>query len=303
MLGLTLSQARVDAHRRLRLTDDLTSVRSYLGGGAVSPILDAPWAPAFILIIALMNVWMGLFALASAIVLFALAVLNDRLSRALLREAAGQQNTASEFAASAVANADVIHAMGMQDAVARRYHVSVDAMTKASQAAADRSSLLAAISKAIRIGVQVGIMALGAYLVTQAQLSSGGMIAASIILGRALAPIEQSISSWRMFVQARDGYERIRAFLKTVPESTDRIALPEYQAVGSTSRASSYRIKDTRQRGAAAGRLLARSGHGAGADRTLGLGQEHALPAHRRLVVAEYRYRAARRRRCHRPSA
>ncbi|MBU2533564.1 MAG: type I secretion system permease/ATPase [Alphaproteobacteria bacterium] len=227
LLTLTISHARLDSNRRLRLTDDLTTIRGYLGGGAVVPMLDAPWAPLFILVIGFMHVWLGVFALVSAIVLFTLAVLNDRLSRNLFRQASAQQQVATEFASAAVANADVIHAMGMQDAISRRYHASVDQMTRASQQAADRSSLLTSISKAIRIAVQVGIMGIGAYLVTKAELTAGGMIAGSIILGRALAPIEQSIGSWRVFVQAKDAYDRIRRFLLDVPEADERIALPD----------------------------------------------------------------------------
>ena len=97
LLSLTISQARVDAHRRLRLTEDLTVVRNYLGGGGVTPILDAPWAPFFILIIAMMNIWLGLFSLVAAVVLFALASLNAHLSRDLLRKASSQQEVATEF--------------------------------------------------------------------------------------------------------------------------------------------------------------------------------------------------------------
>lgn len=227
LLTHTIAQSRADGENRHRLLDDLSTMRGYMGSPAVLPMVDAPWVPLFLVVISILHPYLGLLAAGAAVVLFALALVNDRLSRNLLREASAHQAAASEFSSAAMNNSDSIHAMGMQEAIAQRYNVNVERMTGASQRAADVSSVVTATSKAIRIGVQVGVLALGAYLVTIAELTAGGMIAASIILGRALAPVEQSIGSWRQFRNTRDAFGRIRAFLTARPTDSERISLPD----------------------------------------------------------------------------
>ncbi|HUF44502.1 MAG TPA: ATP-binding cassette domain-containing protein, partial [Aestuariivirgaceae bacterium] len=130
------------------------------------------------------------------------------------------------FAATALRNADVVHAMGMQPAVVALHDRRQNAINAASQVGAERTAAISGASKAVRIGVQVAILGVGAYLVTLGELTAGGMIAASIILGRALAPVEQGIGAWRGFTAAREAHGRITALLKAEPATPEPTALP-----------------------------------------------------------------------------
>ncbi|MEM6666006.1 MAG: type I secretion system permease/ATPase, partial [Pseudomonadota bacterium] len=227
LLQQTIERTRRDGANRRRLLEDLHTARSFMGSPSVLPLFDAPWVPLFIVAIAMLHPWLGMLAAGSAIFLFLLALLNNRLSVGPLRQAAGQQAQVSDLVNAAIANAEVVQAMGMQDAVSDRHRKQIGEMAKTSQTAVDRTAVISSISKAVRIGVQVAILGLGALLVMRAELTPGGMISASIVLGRALAPIEQSINAWRHFIGARDAYRRVRDFLIEQPVEETRINLPD----------------------------------------------------------------------------
>lgn len=226
VLMQAIAQSRTVAGNQRKLVEDLGTMRNYLGSPSILPFIDAPWVPFFVVIISLMHPWLGILAVVSAVLLFALAVANDHFSRQWLRQAASQQSAAMEFASSAIQNSEVVHAMGMQAAVSRRYRKHIDDVGESSQRAGDIGSAITAASKALRIAVQSAALGLGAYLVIKAELSPGGMIASSIVLGRALAPIEQTIGSWKQFLSARDAYANIKGFLEKVAATDDRISLP-----------------------------------------------------------------------------
>jgi PrtD family type I secretion system ABC transporter len=205
---------------------DLQTIRNFVGGPGVLPFFDAPWTPLFVALIFLLHPLLGFIAIASAVVIFALAVASDLVSR---RAMAGivQRNTANlAFAAAVFRNADAVHAMGMQENVTARFDDRQRPVADATQRMAERLALISAMSKAIRIGVQIAILGLGAYLATKGDLTSGGMIAGSIILGRALAPVEQAIGSWRGFTAAREAHRRLRELLRAAPAGRLRTALP-----------------------------------------------------------------------------
>ena len=227
VLTQAIAHSRRTGQNQRRLMDDLGTMRNYLGSPSVLPFIDAPWVPFFIIIIALLHPWLGILAVVSAVLLFGMALANDYLSRRLLRVASAQQAVAGEFAAAAILNSEVVHAMGMQDAISARYRRQVEAMGATGQHAGDIGSAISAASKALRIAVQSAALGLGAYLVIKAELTPGGMIASSIILGRALAPIEQTIGSWKQFVGARDAYAGIKDFLSGIPAADERISLPD----------------------------------------------------------------------------
>jgi ATP-binding cassette, subfamily C, bacterial exporter for protease/lipase len=205
---------------------DLQQVRNFVGAPAMTPFFDAPWTPVFIAVTFLLHPLLGLVALGSALALLCLAVANDLASRAALAGSAAPRAANGLLAAAALRNADVVHAMGMQAAVVGLHGARQLAINAAHQASAERTALITGISKALRIGVQIAVLGLGAWLVTLGELTAGGMIAASIILGRALAPIEQGIGSWRSFIAAREAHARIKALLEAVPARAEPTALP-----------------------------------------------------------------------------
>lgn len=208
---------------------DLGQVRSFLGGPGVTTVFDIPWTPFFLAIIWLMHPMLGLLGVASALALFALAVINEYISRKPLREAALLSIGNVGQADQAIRNADAFHAMGMLPGFLAGWMERNDRALDLQLAASDRNATLVGLSKFLRIFVQILILGCGAYLVIQGELTSGGMIAASILLGRALAPVEQAIGAWKGMVVARDAYQRLKTLLERLPPETDTMTLPAPQ--------------------------------------------------------------------------
>ncbi len=204
---------------------DLAQVRSYISGQGILPIIDAPWVPVFLIIIWILHPALGLFATFGAGVLFTLAYLNEKLTRKPLAAANEAQVTAFQHADKTVQHSEVVQAMGMLPNLLIRWSKANNKVLRHQTASGDRSAELAGATKFIRLALQIGVLAIGAYLVLQNQLTSGGMIGASILLGRGLAPIEQAIGAWRGFTSARSSYQRLNNILKTVPEEGKRMAL------------------------------------------------------------------------------
>ena len=224
MRAITLSRLKPGNQRKL--IEDLSTMRNYIGSPAIVPFIDAPWVPFFVVIISLLHPWMGILAAGSAVLLFALALANDLMTRRALRLAQTQHSSAMEFADAAIQNSEAVLAMGMQPSIARRYREQIDKMGDTTLQAGDIGAGIAAVSKVTRTVVQSAALGLGAYLVIRAEMTPGGMIAASIILGRALAPIEQTIGSWRQALAARDAYTSVKAQMTNTPVTEEHISLP-----------------------------------------------------------------------------
>ena len=188
---------------------DLAAVRGYVGGPSATPLFDAPWAPVFLAVVFLIHPVLGWIGLGGALLLAALAVANDLATRKRLAAANDAQAKALNEADAAVRNADAIAAMGMLPALVRRGGHAASGELRRQVAANDVASAIAAFAKASRFALQVAMLGVGAYLVIGAEMSPGGMIAASIVLARGLAPVEQSIGGWRAFVAARAAWRRL----------------------------------------------------------------------------------------------
>lgn len=206
---------------------DIGAVRGFLTGPAIFPILDAPWSPIFLFVVFLLHPWLGILALAGAVVLFILALVNEFASRGLLNDAEGVSMRALRRAESAVRNADVIGAMGMLPNIVRRWREDSAAALELQTSASARSGAITAASKFLRLVLQIAVLGLGAYLVIQNELGPGSMIAASILMARALAPVEMAIGSWRTAVGAREAYARIGGLMEGVNTPEAGIELPE----------------------------------------------------------------------------
>jgi PrtD family type I secretion system ABC transporter len=205
---------------------DLAALRAFIGGAGVLALCDAPWAPLFLLVLLSMHLELGALAIVSAAVLFALAVLNEYLSRAPLRDEARSQITDRETAEQALKNAEALKAMGMLPGFLARWAERNTETLAAQLDAGERGAVVMGLSKFVRLAVQVLILALGAALVLKGELTSGGMIAASIILGRALAPVEQSIGAWKSFVAARYAYARLKELFTKTRSTRQPMRLP-----------------------------------------------------------------------------
>jgi PrtD family type I secretion system ABC transporter len=205
---------------------DLDQVRNFFTSPSIFPILDAPWAPLFFAAIFLMHPWLGWLALGGGIVLFALALLNEYLTRKPLTDAASAQSQAYVQAEAAIRNAEVVQAMGMLKPLLEDWKAHQDEANKGHILAANRGGVISAIARCHRLALQMAILGLGAYLVLRNEASPGIMISASILMGRALSPVEQAIGTWKATVGARAAYRRLSAVAGQHPEATPVLSLP-----------------------------------------------------------------------------
>jgi PrtD family type I secretion system ABC transporter len=227
VIASALATRLIDGVGSVQPLRDLGTLRSTLASPGFNAIIDAPWVPVFILIIWLMHPALGLIALGAAIVLFIIGLLNELTCRAALGRAGQLSIAAIQSAGAALRNAEAVQAMGMLPAMLERYDNASGQSLSAHQHAAYRGGAFAGLSKSLRFFVQILILGGGAWLVLRGELTSGGMIAASILLGRALAPVEQSIGAWRQLVVARDAWQRLRELLAELPPQPNRMRLPE----------------------------------------------------------------------------
>jgi ATP-binding cassette subfamily C protein/ATP-binding cassette subfamily C protein EexD len=212
---------------RMEALRDLAACRSWMGSPASLTLFDVPWVPIFLAVIFLLNPVLGWIALVGAALLFLLTLANEWATGKLLRQASTGAMASQRRAESIVRNAEVIDSMGMGPAVLQRWREGLSASLPQQDRAADRAALMLSITRFLRLAVQVAVLGVGAWLVLEQQITAGASIAASIIMGRALAPVEQMIGGWKQLVQARQGYRRLLAFLALPRLRPPGMALPE----------------------------------------------------------------------------
>ena len=205
---------------------DLTTVRQFLSGAGIFAFFDTPWTPIFIIVAGLLHPLIGLFCLIGALILLALAWLNEMVTRKPLAEAMTHAMAAGQYANNNLRNAEVIEAMGMLGNIRRRWHERQQKFLALQALASDRSGVVMAVSKFMRITLQSLVLGLGAWLVLDNMVTAGAMIAGSILMGRALAPVDQVISMWKQWIAARAAYYRLNEMLKAYPLQPDRLSLP-----------------------------------------------------------------------------
>ncbi|EWY37052.1 hypothetical protein N825_21645 [Skermanella stibiiresistens SB22] len=190
---------------------DLASLRGFISGPALIMLFDAPWVPIYLALVYLLHPVLGHVALGGSLLLLALAVANDRLTQALFGRAATAALAARRVVEQGIRNAEVIDALGMTGALGQRWLSAARTAAENQDSAAIRGSLLVGLSKFIRQGLQIAILGAGAWLVIRHEVTSGAMIAASITMGRALAPVEQAMSMWKSVAQALQARRRLEA--------------------------------------------------------------------------------------------
>lgn len=213
----------VSASQPLR---DLESVRTFLTGPGVLALFDAPWSPLYLGLIFLLHPVLGGVALAGALVILFLALMSEAAVRAPLREAGVTGRWSNNLIESFARDGDTMRVLGMTETLRGRWQSYHDAGLAWQALASDRLAVLQATAKTVRFALQVAVLCTGAYLVLQHQLSAGVMVAASIIMARALAPIEAAIGQWRNFVNARAAHRRLRESMDTPQPDGDRVTLP-----------------------------------------------------------------------------
>ncbi|QFU02660.1 Type I secretion system ATP-binding protein PrsD [Halomonas sp. THAF5a] len=209
--------------------DDLTTLRQFLAGNGLLAFFDAPWVPVYLGVLFLFHPWLGFFATAAALVLLALALVGEKVTKPLLAEANAEHIKARELATSNLRNAEVSHAMGMLPGImgrwSRRRHHFLAEQSRAN----DRGEAVSSVSRTLRLLAQSLILGLGAWLVLRAEMTPGMLIAGAIIMGRALAPIDRLIGTWKGFVSARGAYGRLDELLTQIPVEENGMSLPSPQ--------------------------------------------------------------------------
>jgi ATP-binding cassette subfamily C protein EexD len=206
--------------------DDLTGLRQFLTGNGLFAFFDAPWMPIYILVMFIFHQWYGWMAVATVIILSVLAILNEKLTKGLLKEANEMAIASRGLVNKNLRNAEVVDSMGMLNGLKARWLEKVNQVLFLQSKASTKAGAITALSKTIRIMAQSLVLGLGAYLVLEQQITPGLMIAGSILLGRALAPIDLMIGSWKGFIAARGQYARLNTILKQIPDDKEKMALP-----------------------------------------------------------------------------
>jgi ATP-binding cassette subfamily C exporter for protease/lipase len=231
-LGTRLFDASFERYLRSRSGNptqafgDLANVRQFLTGKGLFAFFDAPWAPIYIAVIFLLSPWLGLFAGAAAVIQLGLAYWNERLTAPLLDEAGRAALAAGQYAANNLRNAEAVEAMGMLPNLRGRWSARQNRFLALQAVASERAALVGGATRFVRLVMQSGILGIGALLVIDNQLTPGGMIAASILLTRALSPVDLAIGTWRTLVSARGAYGRLNELLDRFPSRDQAIRLP-----------------------------------------------------------------------------
>lgn len=205
---------------------DLNQLRQFFSGNGLVALMDVPWLPVFMIVIFLLHPFLGWFALFGAIILLILTTLAERMARE--PSALAQQLTMASngMASTQLKNTDVISAMGMLASLTRRWKALHTNAAAEQMNAFERVGLITGSTRVARLILQSGILGLGAYLVIHGELSAGSMIAATILMTRALSPLESLLSHWKSVLKTYASAQRLSALLLDYPERVTGIALP-----------------------------------------------------------------------------
>jgi ATP-binding cassette subfamily C protein EexD len=206
--------------------DDLTALRQFMTGNGLFAFFDAPWLPIYIALMFVFHSMYGWMAVGTAIILIIVAIVQEKATSKMLGEANGLAMAGRGLVNKNLRNAEVIESMGMLNNIQRRWLKGTNQVLVLQATASSRAGLISAISKLVRLSSQSLILAVGAYLVVENEISSGMMIGGSVLLGRALAPIDIVIGSWKGFIAARGQYSRLNEMLLQIPADPERMKLP-----------------------------------------------------------------------------
>lgn len=216
---------------------DMDQVREFMAGGLIA-FCDAPWTPVFVIVSWMLHPFFGILAIVSCIIIFGLAVLNDRATKTPIQMATMASIAAQNDAGATLRNAEVMKAMGMWGGLQARWRVRRDEQVAWQAGASDAGGNVMSGIKVFRQVVQTLILGGGAYLAIKGDISAGSMIAGSILIGRALAPIEGAVGQWKGFIGARGAWERLQEMLRAEKSAEDHMSLPEPKGVLSAEAAS-----------------------------------------------------------------
>ncbi|MEM6408810.1 MAG: type I secretion system permease/ATPase [Pseudomonadota bacterium] len=209
---------------------DLEAVQTFLGSPALLALFDIPWTPFFLAAIFIFHPWLGYLALGGGTLLILLTLLNQKITRQPQLDASINAMQANRLSDAIMTQPEVIQGLGMRKASFDRWQRVRQQSLKDALTRNDRAGSITSLTKALRLFLQSAMLGLGAFLVLKGQLTPGAMIAGSILLGRALAPVEQSIGQWGLVQRAQMGWQSLTTLLSEVDEAPQRTPLPRPQA-------------------------------------------------------------------------
>jgi PrtD family type I secretion system ABC transporter len=205
---------------------DVGALRSLFSSQGLLAVFDAPWLLVYVALIWTAHHWLGVTALAAAFLMLLLAVVNDWLTRRDIEALQKSASGATRYLETSLANAEVAETLGMTDALIARWRERSAEVVQLQAPTARKSVGMAALTRTVRQAVQIIMLAVGAWLVITAQASPGVTIACTILLGRALAPVEQIVGSWKLLAEGRAAFRRVAALLDSAAKEPERMPLP-----------------------------------------------------------------------------
>jgi len=206
--------------------NDLSQLRQFMTGNGLFAFFDAPWFPIYVAVMFMFHTWFGITAILSGIVMVALAYLTEKATTKRLKDANNEANWVNAQINGSVRNVEVIAAMGMIDNIRQRQQKRADKVLMLQTDASRAAGILSTVSKSFRMIIQSLILGMGALLALRQEISPGMMVAGSLLLGRALAPIDMLVGTWKGFSVARGQYERLGQLLERIPADADSMSLP-----------------------------------------------------------------------------
>lgn len=222
----TFKKSLLSGNSSAQALSDLTGLRQFMTGQGLFAFFDAPWVPIYIMVMFAFHPAFGWIAIFGAIILLVFAYTNEKMTREKLKEANGEAAWVSNFASKNLRNAEVIESMGMLSDIRQQWTDRGDKVLNLQTVASDSAGTITSISKSFRTILQSLILGMGAYLAVNQEISPGLMIAGSLLLGRALAPIDQMVGAWSGFINARTQYGRLNDLLEELPEDKPTMSLP-----------------------------------------------------------------------------
>lgn len=213
--------------RNAQALRDLDQFRNALVGNAARFFFDMPWMPLFLIALFFIHPWLGLVGLLGSAAFFCLAYWNDRTTRESMQVAADAANQGYQFTDAIARHAGPVRAMGMANALAVRWHIDRETMVRRQSEASDRNANASALIRTLRIGLQCAIVGVGGWLAIHNELLPASIFAASLLLGRALAPLEIAVVGWRQITDAIEAGRRVQRALILAPPRTTKMRLPD----------------------------------------------------------------------------
>ena len=205
---------------------DLSSLRQFLTGNGLFAFFDAPWFPIYVFVMFMFHPMFGYAAIFAGIVMIALAYTTEKVTSKKLQDANSKSNWINNQVNGTLKNSEVIAAMGMADDLRHRQEKRFDEVLTLQTDASRSAGLLQSLSKTFRMVMQSLLLGLGALLALRQEISPGMMIAGSLLLGRALAPIDMLVGTWKGFTLARGQYDRLGQLLNQIPKDAETMSLP-----------------------------------------------------------------------------